>query len=198
VLTRAPYSSRPDDLYAEHVTGPTGEESALIVPVELPDELRRMRDRLDPMAALGVPGHITLLYPFVPSAHVDNRVLARVSALASGSVAFPFALTRVQRWPDVVCLLPEPSEPFRRLILALAAAFPDYPPYGGTHALADIVPHVTIGQTSVAAELDALETVLPGLLPVQATCHELSLIAHQAGRTWQSVWRYRLPTKSGG
>lgn len=168
------------------------------MPVELPDELRQMRDRLDPVAAVGVPGHMTLLYPFVRSAHVDERVLARVAAIASGVAAFPFALNRVQRWPDVVCLLPEPSEPFRLLIVALANAFPDYPPYGGAHALADIVPHVTIAQTSVAAELDEVENLLPGLLPVQATCRDVALIAHQAGGRWNSVWSYRLPTKSGG
>lgn len=180
------------------MTGPTGEESALIVPVELPEALSHMRHRLDPVAAVGVPGHITLLYPFVPSAHADDRVLARVAAIASGFVAFPFALARVQRWPDVVCLLPEPSEQFRRLIVALANAFPAYPPYGGAHALADIVPHVTIAQTSVAADLDAAEDLLPALLPVQATCQEVSLIANQAGGRWNSVWRHRLPAKSSG
>jgi 2'-5' RNA ligase len=180
------------------MTGPVGEESALIVPVDLPAELRQMRDRLDPVAAAGVPGHITLLYPFVPSARVDERVRARVTAIASRLVAFPFELARVQRWPDVICLLPEPSEQFRGLIVALATAFPDYPPYGGAHALADIVPHVTIAQTSEAAELDEAEDRLPALLPVRATCQKISLIAHPAGHTWESIWSYRLPTKSAG
>jgi 2'-5' RNA ligase len=180
------------------MTEPTGEESALIVPVELPAELRQIRDRLDPAAAAGVPGHITLLYPFLPAARVDERVRARVTTIASRLVAFPFELARVQRWPDVVCLLPEPSEQFRGLIVAFATAFPDYPPYGGARALTDIVPHVTIAQTSRAAELDEVEALLPALLPVRATCLEISLIAHPAGHTWESVWHYRLPTKSAG
>ena len=72
----------------------------------------------------------------------------------------------MERWPDVVCLLPEPSQPFSRLIVALAAAFPQYPPYAGAHALADIVPHLTIAHTSRTDYLDAAEHALPASLPV--------------------------------
>ena len=103
-------------------------ESALIVPVELPAELARLRDALDPSAAAGVPAHITLLYPFVAPDRLNESVFAPVAEIASTVAAFPFTLHRVQRWPDVVCLLPDPSEPFSRLIGALASAFPDYPP----------------------------------------------------------------------
>src|SRR6185503_17858992 len=115
---------------------------------------------------VGVPAHVTLLYPFMPVALANESVLAKIAASTAPIAAFPFTLARIQRWPDVVCLLPEPSQTFYELIVALATAFPDYPPYGGAHALADIVPHVTIAQTSRTADLDAAEHALPALLPV--------------------------------
>ena len=173
-------------------------QSALIVPVELPPKLQGWRDRLDPTAAVGVPAHVTLLYPFMPPQQVSAAVLAQVVSIASYFAAFPFALDRIQRWPDVVCLLPEPAEPFRRLIVALAVAFPDYPPYGGAHGLDDIVPHVTIAHTRRADDLDALEQLLPAHLPVNGRCLEVSLITHHPGVDWKAVWSYRLPTESAG
>jgi 2'-5' RNA ligase len=173
-------------------------ESALIVPVELPAELARLRNGLDPSAGAGVPAHITLLYPFVPPDRLDESVFAPVAEIARAVEAFSFTLGRVQRWPDVVCLLPEPSRPFSRLIVDLASAFPNYPPYSGEHALADIVPHVTIAQSARAEDLDAASVALPGLLPVHAQFEEIRLIAHHPGQLWRTVWSYRLPIISGG
>lgn len=173
-------------------------QSALIVPVELPARLARLRDGLDPSAAAGVPAHVTLLYPFVPPDRLDEGAFTPVAAIARSVAAFSFTLGRVQRWTDVVCLLPDPSEPFSRLIVALASAFPDYPPYGGAHAVADVVPHLTIVQSARIEDLDAAAAALPGLLPVAAHCAEISLIAHGPGQPWQTVWSYRLPIKSDG
>ncbi len=49
---------------------------------------------------------------------------------------------------NVVYLAPDPAEPFVALTEALAAAFPDCPPYGG--AFDEPVPHLTIGHTRSA------------------------------------------------
>ena len=168
------------------------------MPVELPAELARLRDGLDPSAAAGVPAHITLLYPFVPPDRLGESVFTPVAEIARTVAAFSFTLGRVQRWTGVVCLLPDPSEPFRRLIVALASAFPDFPPYGGAHAVADVVPHVTIAQSARTEDLDAASAALPGLLPVPAHFDEIRLIAHGSGQLWQTVWSCRLPIKSGG
>ena len=62
--------------------------------------------------------------------------------------------------PRVLCLRPEPDEPFRAMTAALVAAFPEHPPYGGKYA--DPIPHATvaIGEDAV---LDAIERELGGL-----------------------------------
>ena len=61
-------------------------QSALIVPVALPPALDQLRDRFDPSAAEGVPGHITLLYPFVPADNRQDEVLTRVAQIVSGTI----------------------------------------------------------------------------------------------------------------
>ena len=173
-------------------------QSALIVPVELPAELDRLRDGLDPSAAAGVPAHVTLVYPFIPPDGLGEGDLTPVAEIARAVAAFSFTLGRVQRWPDVVCLLPDPSEPFSRLIVALATAFPAYPPYGAAHAVADVVPHVTIAQSARSQDLDAAAAGVPDFLPVYAKCDEIRLIANHPGQLWRTVWSCRLPTKAGG
>jgi 2'-5' RNA ligase len=176
----------------------TAGETALIVQVDLPMAMQRLRDRMDPSAAAGVPAHITLLYPFAPLDALDDGVKAQVSRIVSGERSFPFTLGRVQRWPEVVCLLPEPSQPFSRLIGALADAFPDYQPYGGAIVLADVVPHVTVAHTARSDYLDAAEHALPALLPVPVFCREVALIAHQPGERWRAVSGFSLTADTDG
>jgi len=180
------------------MAAPKEAESALIVPVALPAALAQLRDRFDPSATQGVPGHITLLYPFMQPGDQQDGVLARVAQIASAVPAFSFTLGRVQRWPDVLCLLPDPSEPFSRLIRALAHDFPDYPPYAGAHGVNDIVPHVTIAQSRRPEDLDAAQEALSALEPTTIRCEEVAFIARQPGQHWQLLWRYRLPVKLDG
>jgi 2'-5' RNA ligase len=165
-------------------------ESAIIVPVEVPMGVRRLRDRLDPSAAQGVPAHVTLLYPFMPLAALTEEVREEVGRIVAAQPAFSFALTRVERWPDVVWLAPEPDAPFRALTERLATAFPDYPPYGGAYPA--VVPHLTVAQDPRPGYLEAAEHALPALLPIRDVCREAWLIAHAPQEPWHTVWRLAL------
>ena len=168
-------------------------ESAIIVPVEVPVAVGRLRDRLDPVAALGVPAHVTLLYPFMPPALLSAEVRSRVGAIVGAEPGFSFVMRRMQRWPEVVWLAPEPDAPFRRLIAALAAEFPDYPPYGGAHE--EVIPHVTIAADPRPGWLEAAERALPAMLPIRDVAREAQLIVQSGGAQWQVLWR--LPLGSG-
>jgi 2'-5' RNA ligase len=169
---------------------PAADESAIIVPVEVPVAVRRLRDRLDPSAAQGVPAHVTLLYPFKPSAELTRELRAELAALVATEPAFGFSLRRVERWPDVVWLAPEPDEPFRRLIERLVARYPDYPPYGGAHE--QVVPHLTVAQDPRPGYLEAAENALPALLPIRDVAREAWLIGHTAAQPWHTLWRLPL------
>lgn len=174
-------------------------QSAFIVRVpEAEPHVGALRQRLDASASLGVPAHITLLYPFMAPDRITGAVLARARAVAASSAPFAFRLAQTRRFPEVLYLAPEPAAPFIELTLRLAREFPDHPPYGGRHE--SVVPHLTVAQAD-AAQLAAAEAELRIALPlpggVAARCGELVLIENSSGR-WQPMQVFPLGAKSGG
>ena len=165
-------------------------ESAVIVPVQVPVAVNRLRDRMDPSAAQGVPAHVTLLYPFMAPEQLKEDVRRRVEEIVAAEPVFPFALTSVERWPNVVYLTPEPDAPFRRLTRALAAAFPDYPPYEGAHS--EVVPHLTVAQDVPDDWYAAAEHALPAMLPIRDLAREAWLVGHTPEQPWHTLWRLPL------
>jgi 2'-5' RNA ligase len=168
-------------------------ESAIIVPVTVPVGVNRLRERMDPSAAQGVPAHVTLIYPFMPPGRLKDDVRRTIEQIIASESVFPFTLSSVHRWPNVVYLAPEPVEPFRRLTTALAAAFPDYPPYEGAHD--DVVPHLTVAQDVPEDYYAAAEHALPAMLPIRDIAREAWLIGHTPDQAWHTLWR--LPFGTG-
>jgi 2'-5' RNA ligase len=162
-------------------------ESAIIVPVMVPVGVNRLRDRMDPSAADGVPAHVTLIYPFMPPSELKDDVRRRVEEIVASEPSFPFVLAAVGRWPDVVYLEPDPAEPFRRVTAALAAAFPGYPPYEGVYS--DVVPHLTVAADAPADYYAAAEHALPQFLPIRDVAREAWLIGHTPEQPWHTLWR---------
>ena len=182
---------------AAPVAAPT--QTAVVVHVVAADPVVDVhRQRLDRAASWGVPAHVTVLHPFLPPDAVDEVALAALAAAVRTVPAFEcsFATTR---WfaRDVVWLQPEPGEPFRRLTRAVWTAFPDHPPYAGAHD--DLVPHLTIGERSVAeghgdgvAALERAEAAVHALLPLrQRIDHALLIAGSPTPRSWRTV--HRLP-----
>ena len=120
----------------------------------------------------------------------------RIEEIVAAEPSFPLVLASVRRFPNVVWLEPEPSEPFRRLTRSLAAAFPDYPPYAGAHD--DIVPHLTIAQDVPDDYYAAAEHALPALLPIRDVAHEAWLIGHTPEQPWHTLWRLPLGSPRSG
>lgn len=123
----------------------TDRETAVLVPVpEAERVVSPHRSRLDGAAALGVPAHVTVLFPFVPPPSITPGVVDALAAAVATVSAFGCEF-RATSWfgEDVLYLPPRPDEPFRALTRAVCAAFPGYLPYGG--AFADTIPHLTIG-----------------------------------------------------
>jgi 2'-5' RNA ligase len=188
----APYTLSNVDSKPESRAG----ESAIIVPVQVPVAIGRLRDRMDPSAAQGVPAHITLLYPFMAPDGLKDDVRRSIEQIIAGEPAFPFQLTTVRRWPNVVWLEPQPAEPFRRLTGALSAAYPDFPPYEGAHP--EVIPHLTIAQDVPDDYLAAAEHALPQMLPIRDVAREAWLIGHTPEQPWHTLWRLPLGQSSRG
>ena len=152
-----------------------------------------LRARLDMHAALGVPAHVTVLFPFVPAAELDDRLLGRLAGVLA--VARPFDYSFLSTgWfgDDVVWLGPDDPVPFQQLTARVVNAFPAHPPFAGAFG-DDVVPHLTIGHRHPRAELvDAERTVLPRL-PVTGRAQEVVLLTEDArGGRWSAAARFPL------
>ncbi len=159
-------------------------ESGIIVCVPEAEALvGALRERHDPSARLGVPAHVTVLYPFIAPERIDASILERVRTAVRDVGAFSFSLDTIGRFPATVYIEPRPAAPFIDLTERLAAEFPGCPPYGGTHA--DIIPHLTVADGS-ADEADIVEQSLAALLaahgPIRSVCSSIVLMENSGGR----------------
>ena len=128
-----------------------------IPPREACEPIQRIRDRYDPPYKLlrWMP-HVTLLYPFLPHAHLDSAVPALREACASLE---PFEVRlstfgffahgdgRATLW-----LLPEPPEKFKALQAALAPRFPAHDDV--SRHPAGFNPHLSFGQVKSIEEAE--------------------------------------------
>jgi hypothetical protein len=118
----------------------------------------------------GVPAHVTVLFPFVPAPELDDTVLAGLTALFVRVQPFDFELAACRRFPGVLYLAPEPAEPFVTMTEAVAAAYPDFPPYEGIFD--SIVPHLTVAE-GLPTVLNRAEAEVRQRLPVRAEAKEV-------------------------
>ena len=176
---------------------PVAAETALIVRVAAAEPcVAALRERHDPVARLGVPAHVTVLYPFVAPAAITADVIERTRRAVATVRSFRFRLEAIERFPDTVWLAPEPATPFVALTTAIARAFPSHPPYGGRFAT--IVPHLTVAH-GTATELAAIERELRARLDgcgsIESECREIELIENTTGR-WCQSRTFPLPPES--
>lgn len=158
--------------------------SALIVRVpEAEGWVDAIRQRHDPAAVVGVPAHVTVLSPFLPTTRPSTATVTAVAAVCATLPPFPFRLAASGRWPTVAYLAPTPADPFIRMTRALATRFPECPPYGGAHA--EIVPHLTYAYgEDLAAAIAAVDARLHAAGPVLARCAAIEWWVEQPMGLW--------------
>jgi len=155
--------------------------TALVIPIpEAEPQIGALRLAHDPVAAEGVPAHVTVLFPFAQPADVDE---AAIEAFVAQHRAFDFQLVAVRYFDDTITYLaPEPSAPFVALTRAAWARWPEFPPYGGAHR--DIIPHVTVAHERLALDLT---------LPIACRAREVFLLEEGDVR-WRLRRAFPLPT----
>src|SRR6185437_11027931 len=168
----------------------TDRETAVLVPVPAAERVvSSHRYRLDGAAALGVPAHVTVLFPFVPPPLITPGVVDALAAAVATVSAFGCEFPATSWFgEDVLYLAPRPDEPFRALTRAVGAAFPGYRPYGG--AFADTIPHLTVGDRPFGgvADLRAAEAAVRADLPVRARVSRVWLMAGSgAAGSWHTL-----------
>jgi hypothetical protein len=126
-----------------------------------------------PSASLGAPAHITVLFPFLPPEAIDEAAVAEV---VGAHAAFDYELTGVATFPEgATYLTPVPAEPFVELTRAVAAQWPDHPPYEGAHET--VVPHLTV---SIRTPVD-----VRARFPIRARADAVSLIEEGDDDRWR-------------
>lgn len=162
--------------------------SALVIEVPQAEELvGPFRQRYDPVAPLGMPAHITVLFPFVGVEDITEELLADLWELYSKVPRFTFTLPRLGQFSDVLFLVPEPREPLDRLTEVTCGRYPDYPPYGG--AVDEPDPHLTVAHAEEPAELARICTEVEVAMReeiITVDVREVSLMTHEEG-----MWRRR-------
>jgi 2'-5' RNA ligase len=157
-------------------------QSAVVIPVAAAEPVAgAWRERYDTSALQGMPAHITVLYPFLGAARLTAEVIERLRDLCVGVPVLDLRFPRTARFPDVLYLEPEPADDLRDLTAAIAAHWPEAPPYGG--AFDGVVPHLTVayGDDDALAEVEA---DILRRLPVQARLKEAALWVFD-GAGWQ-------------
>lgn len=172
-------------------------EAALVVTVPEAEPLvGSFRLEHDPVAARGMPAHITINYPFVPGIKANADTLTRLSRMFAAMQPFSFTLDHIGRFPNVLYLAPVPSAPFVQMVERTAQEFPESPPYGGRHK--GSTPHLTVAQSKSGDLLPSIETELTiatvDHLPLKAFADRVWLMDNSAGR-WEKRLSFTLDSK---
>lgn len=159
-------------------------EAALLIPVpDVEPLIGVLRSRYDPSAAVGIPAHVTINYPFASWIASPGDVLPSLRDLLDATQGFEFSLTEIRNFPSVAYLAPEPARPFIDLIRAVAERFPDSPPYEGRFDR--IIPHVTVADVEDTARfgpiLDDIRRSIEAGLPCSCRAQTVWLMDNRGG-----------------
>ncbi|MBT8197936.1 MAG: 2'-5' RNA ligase family protein [Acidimicrobiia bacterium] len=147
-----------------------------------------MRAEHDPAAVVGIPAHITVLYPFMTGRPITPGVIDDLSALLAPRPSFEFDLVDVDSFDDTLFLVPEPAEPFADLTNVLHDHWPEYPPYEG--AFPDLVPHLTVAHGD-GATFEWMTPELEAGLPIHCVADTVMLFT-EGDDAWGSSGRFSL------
>lgn len=167
----------------------------MVVIPESEPVVAHLRDRHDPVASLGVPAHVTVLYPFIPRRQIDDDVRGALASLFGGLPAFAYRFASVGRLgPATIVMYPEPAKSFTRLTERVHRRWPAHPPYGGQFDV--VIPHLTVGDhlgvdAALEVEVAARES-LDRHGPVTGQATIVSLIVADDDWRWSTHSEYPL------
>jgi 2'-5' RNA ligase len=160
--------------------------SGVVVRVRLPAPLERLRRHEDFAAKVGVPPHVTLLFPFMPAAALTPAIRRGLAEIAATVEPVDVRFAEVGRFPGIVYLVPDPARPFAALTDAIAARFPEYPPYEG--AFEEVIHHLTLVE-SATAPLDEIALAAQRHLPFTHRASVMEVLVEGPDARWRGHWR---------
>ncbi len=155
-------------------------ETGLILRIpEAEPVVGKWRSQHDSSAPLGVPTHVTVLYPWIPIDELTAEDRLAVAGIVAAMEPLEITFAALRRFPDVLWLDPQPAAPILALTQAVARRWPAYPPYGGDYGNQP-TPHLTISDTTDPDELGHIVSDVEQALPLRSWVAELSLLVRRA------------------
>lgn len=136
-------------------------------------------------APLGVPPHVTVLFPFVPADDLTGEVEKRLARIVGEAKPFDVTFARTARFPTLIYLEPHPSRPFSVLTEAIAAEWPEHAPYEGEFD--EVIPHLTVAESEDEGLLQRVEADVEAGLPLHARVSEAQLYAEDPAGRWHQL-----------
>jgi len=173
--------------------------TGLIVPLpDLEPVVGEWRDRFDTRFE-NVPAHVTVLVPWIPPDALTEADLDLLGQLTKSWQPFEvmfagFGCFEVGDGRTVQFLEPKPADEFLALTEDVSTVWPEYPPYEGQ--IAEVVPHLTVGDGVTAEQSDELRAAIEPALPVRTTARELLAVEVRADQA-SIRRRFRLGGKKG-
>lgn len=142
----------------------------------------------DPSASVGMPPHVTLMYPFLAPRALTEQVIQALERLVGNAPPFDFTLARVREFEQgVVYLEPEPAEPFIRLTSDIARSF-GLKPFAGEFG--DVpVPHLTLAMPQVHSATQRIADTLAPVLPIKLHADQAWLMVGDTKSRWKRIRR---------
>jgi 2'-5' RNA ligase len=169
----------------------SGRTALLVAVPEAEKIVGTLRLDMDPVARLGVPAHVTILFPFIPAADVTHETVDQLRTIVVSTPAFEYALTSCQWFGnEVLWLAPDPADRFRELTRSIWRSFPDYPPYGGEFD--DVIPHLTVADRADRRAMRSVEKDLEVRLPIRARADEVTLMGEDPSGLWRRLAAFGL------
>ncbi|MGH3887194.1 MAG: 2'-5' RNA ligase family protein [Pseudonocardiaceae bacterium] len=125
----------------------------------------------------GVPAHVSLLYPFVTAAELDEGVISALGELFAEQVPMPVEFVKCYRRDGFVALRPEPIEGLTGLLGEARRRWPEVVPYEGLYG--DVEPHVTVALRASEETAVTIEQEVTAELPISADLREAWLVAFE-------------------
>jgi hypothetical protein len=149
----------------------------------LTDLINKWRSSSVEVANLGVPPHITLLYPW-RDAPLSDDDLEQLRTVLSKHQAFSLCFDRLETFEvGAIYLALQDGSSARAIMVDLMKAFPDTPPYGG--AFLDPVPHLTIAKCDPEnVQVLKAEIARALRLPLEFSVGEIAVMEEAAGGNW--------------
>jgi 2'-5' RNA ligase len=157
---------------------PMNGQTGLVIPVQAADALlAAVGTRYPGTVREGVPAHVSLLYPFVAAAELDERVSGALGELVAEQAPMPVQLAECYHREGFVALRPDPIDGLRELISKTHRRWPDVVPYEGAYR--DVEPHVTVALRCSEETAVTIEREVTARLPLSAELREAWLVAFE-------------------